>query len=279
MKKQFLTAAVLVLALGMTACSSKSSEETTPAATEVQAETTEEATEAETEEEAEEDYFYGYVTEVTDTTVTVQDDEGKTAVFDYSGAEFSDDRVLGVGDEVEITFLGQMAEDVTDATFIDIITSAAEEAEEAAAENEDQTVTGMIEKAEDGTMTLNCDGEVYTFDTSIAQKVTVNGIQAGVEAEVTYYGYLDEEEELPMATRIVTEDAYDTEEASEYTLTGTVVDVATDRIVLETADADQSLFTFGGSEGMFDGIEKGSTATVIYEGTLTGKVITALGVK
>lgn len=277
MKKQFLTAAVLVLALGMTACSSKSSEETTPAATEVQAETAKESTEA--EEELEEDYFYGYATEVTDTTVTVQDDEGTTAVFDYSGAEFSDDRVLGVGDEVEITFLGERAEDVTKATYIDIITSAAEEAEEAAAEDEDQVVTGMIEKAEDGTITVNCDGEVYTFDTSIAQQVTKGGIQAGVEAEVTYYGYLDEEEELPMATRIVTEDAYDTDEAGEYTLTGTVVEAASDGVVLETADADQSLFTFMGEEGMFDGVEKGATITVIYEGTLTGKVITALGVK
>lgn len=279
MKKQFLTAAVLVLALGMTACSSKSSEETTPAATEVQAETAKESTEAETGEELEEDYFYGYATEVTDTTVTVQDDEGKTAVFDYSGAEFSDDRVLGVGDEVEITFMGQMAEDVTEATYIDIITSAAEEAEEAASEDEDPVVTGMIEKAENGTITLNCDGEMYTFDTSIAQQVTANGIQAGVEAEVTYYGYLDEEEELPVATRIVTEDAYDTEEAGEYTLTGTVVEAASDGIVLETADADESLFTFMGEAGMFDGIEKGATVTVIYEGTLTGKVITALGVK
>ena len=94
-----------------------------------------ETTQAQTEEteEEEEDYFYGFVTEVTDTEVTIQDDEGETAVFDYSEADFSDDFPLSVGDEVEITFLGTRSEDVTTAVCVDLLTSAAEEAQESEA--------------------------------------------------------------------------------------------------------------------------------------------------
>ena len=82
-----------------------------------------------------------------------------------------------------------------------------------------------------------------------------------------------------MATRIVTEDAYDSEEAQEYTLTGTVIETGDGTIVVRTADKDQSIFTFVGKDGLFDGTAVGDTVTVIYEGTLTGKTITALGLK
>src|SRR5699024_10819251 len=102
MKKVAITAALLAMALAMTACSSGSAQnETTQEATEAAVQETTQAQTEETEEE-EEDYFYGFVTEVTDTEVTIQDDEGETAVFDYSEADFSDDFPLSVGDEVEI---------------------------------------------------------------------------------------------------------------------------------------------------------------------------------
>lgn len=284
MKKIAITAALLAMALGMTACSSGSDQsETTQEATEAAVQETTQAQTEETEETAEEDedYFYGFVTEVTDNQVTVQDEEGKTAVFDYSEADFSDDYPLTVGDEVEITFLGTMSEDVTKAVFVDLITSAAEEAQEEEAANEDPVITGIIEKIDGTTLSLKSDkdGNVYNFDTSIAQQVTLGGLQAGTEAEVTYYGDLEDEDYLPMATRIVTEDAYDSEDAQEYTLTGTVVEAGTDYVVLETADQDKSLFTFVGEAGMFDGVAPGDTATVIYEGTLTGKTVQALGLK
>ena len=142
-------------------------------------------------------------------------------------------------------------------------------------------LTGTIEKVEGTVLSLKSDEDdnVYKFDTSIAQQVSLGGIQAGTEAEITYYGDLEDEDYLPVATRIVTEDAYDSEDAQEYTLTGTVVEAGTDYVVLETADQDQSLFTFVGEAGMFDGVTAGDTATVIYEGTLTGKTVQAVGLK
>ena len=284
MKKMYVTAAMAAaMALMVTACSSGSTSQTettaSQAATEAAAQKTT-ATETQETQEEEEDFFYGVITEVQGQNLTI-DDNGEIATFDCSEAEYSDDYELVPGDEVEVTFYGTLSEDVTKAVYVEIIASAAQEAEEEALANADPVMTGTIEKVEGTTLDLKSDEDeaVYTFDTSIAQQVSLGGIQAGVEAEITYYGDLEDEEYLPMATRIVTEDAYDSEDAQEYTLTGTVVETGEDYIVLQTADQDQSVFTFVGEAGMFDGPAQGDTATVIYEGTLTGKTVTGLGLK
>ncbi|MBS6952507.1 MAG: DUF2611 domain-containing protein [Enterocloster asparagiformis] len=275
MKKHYLAIAVLALALGMTACSSKKAEETTAAQT-TAAETTAAAA---SESDQEEEYFYGYVKELTDKIVTVEDDEGKQAKFTYADAEFSDDKKLGVGDEVEVTYYGELSDGENQAVFIDIVTSAAEEAEEAAAAEEDPVANGTIEKVDGKTMTVKTEDGTYTFDTTIAQQVTKGGIKAGVEAEITYYGDPEDEEEPAMATRIVTEDASDSADADIYTLTGKVLQVNSNTVVLETSDKDKSIFTFVGEDGMFDGLAEGDTATVSYEGTLTGRTIVATGLQ
>ena len=292
MKKHYLAIAVLALALGMTACSSKKAEETTAAET-TAVQTTEAATEttaaettgqttaadAQSESEEDEDYFYGYVKEIKDKIVTVEDDAGKQVRFEISSAEFSNDEELGVGDEVEITFYGELKADVTKAVYVDIVTSAAKEAAEAAAAEEDPIVYGTIEKVDGGRLTLKTDEGIYTFDMSIAQQVTKGGINAGTEAEITYYGDLEDDEEPAMATRIVTEDAMDSADADIYMLTGKVVEVSENAVVLETADQNKSIFAFVGKKGMFDSLKEGDTATVIYEGTLTGRTIQAIGLQ
>ena len=281
MKKHYLAVAVLALALGMTACSSQKPAETTAAQTTAAAETTAaETTAAEATTEAEdEEYFYGYVKELKDNVVTMEDDEGATAKFDFSKAEFTDDKKLGVGDEVEITYTGELSTDVNKAIMVDIVTSAAEEAAEAAAAEEDQTVSGTIEKADNSSVTLKSDDGTYVFDATIAQKVTKGGIKAGVTADITYYGDLDDTEEPPMATRIVTEVAMDSADAEIYTLTGKVVEVSSSSVVLETADKDKSVFAFVGDDGMFDSLKEGDTATVSYVGTLTARAIVATGLQ
>ena len=162
---------------------------------------------------------------------------------------------------------------------MDFVTSAAAEAAEEAAAEEDDIVTGTIEKADDNTLTLTTDEGTYTFNTKIAQKVSKDGIKSGVQADVTYYGDLEDETDKPVATKIVTEDAMDSEDAKINTLSGKVAEVGADYVVIDTADPENTLFTFLGKEGMFDKLKVGDTATVIYEGTLTNKTITATGVK
>ena len=262
MKKQYLAITGLAVALGITACSSKPAETVAPATATTTAES------APAEEELEEKYFYGYVDSVTGDTVTITSDNGTTAKFDVSKAEVSGAEEIGVGDEIEILFLGDISSDTTEAKSVEIITSAAAEAEEKAAEEQDQAISGTIEAADDDTITLKTEDGTYTF----------NGIKAGVKAEVTYYGDLEDQEDKPVATRIVTEDAADSAEAKEYTLTGKVAEVNADFVVIDTKDPDNTLFTFSGS-GMFEGLAVGDTVTVIYEGTLTDRTIMAIGVK
>ena len=255
MKKQYLAVAFLAVALGITACSSKKADTESTTAQEV------ESTEATSDEEVEEDYYYGFVSLVEDNVITVSEDGGNTAKFDISDAEITGADEIGEGDEVEI------------------MTSAAEVAREEEADQEDLVVEGTIESADDSTITLKTEEGTYTLNALIAQKVTKDGIKAGAEAEVTYYGDLEDPDDAAVATRIVTADAKDTEEAKKKTLTGTVAEVEADHIVLDTADPENTLFSFVGTEGMFDGISVGDKVTVIYDGTLTDKTVAAQGVE
>lgn len=271
MKKTYLAITVLAVALGMTACSSKPVE-TTAATTSGGDESLIAG------EEVEENYFYGYVDSVEGDVVTITSGEETTAKFNISAAEISGAEKLGAGDEVEITFSGEMSADITEAKVVDILTSAAAEAEAEAAAEKDLSVKGTVESADENIVTLKTEEGTYTFNAKIAQNVTKNGIKSGVEAEVTYYGDLNDSEDKPVATRIVTKDAADLPEAKEYALTGKVAEVSADFLVIDTKDPDNTLFTFSG-KGIFDGLKVGDTATVVYEGTLTDRTIVAVGIK
>lgn len=273
MKKQYLAIAFLAVALGLTACSSKKADTETTTAQAV------ESTEAASSETIEEEYYYGYVSLVEDKIITVTDDEGNIAKFDVTDAQITGTDQIGEGDEVEVGYTGELSDDVTKSTSVDIMTSAAEEAREEETDDDDLIIEGTIESADDKTITLKTDAGSYTLNSIIAQKVTKDGIKAGAEAEVTYYGDLEDPDDQAVATRIITADAKDSDEAQKKTLTGTAAEVESDYIVLDTADPDNTLFSFVGEEGMFDGINVGDTVTVIYDGTLTDKMIAAQGVE
>ncbi len=274
MKKQYLAVAFLAVALGLTACSSKKADTETTA---VQA--AENTADTSSDEEADEEYYYGFVNLVEDNVITVADNEGNSAKFDITDAELTDADAVGEGDEVNVSYTGELSDDVTNATAVEVMTSAAEAAKEEEAEEEDLTVEGTIESADDKTITLKNEEGTYILNAIIAQKVTKDGIKAGVTAEVTYYGDLEDPDDPAVATRIVTEDAMDSDEAEKKTLTGTAAEVETDHIVLDTADPDNTFFSFVGTEGMFDGINTGDKVTVIYEGSLTEKMIPAQSVE
>ena len=265
--------AVMAAALGMTACSSQKTETeaataTTAASSAAETTTAEASSE---EEEAETESFYGIVKTVEDTVITVTDDAGTEAGFDVSGAELTGAEAIGEGDEVDVYYTGALGETPAKAVEVDIVISAAEEAEEEAAEEDDLTITGTIESTEDGSLVLKTEDGSYTLNTLIAQTVTKDGVKAGTEADITYYGDLEDEE--------VPADARDTEDAGIKTLTGTVAEAESNHVVLDTEDPENTFFSFVGEDGMFDGLKTGDTATVIYEGTLTAKTIKALGLK
>ena len=271
MKKIYLAAAVMALALGMTACSSKTEE--TAAQTEAAAQAS--SAEADTED-LEVEYFDGSVNVVEESVVTVADAEGTEHKFDISQAELLGADTVDVGDEVEVSYVaGSLSEDTTAALEIEVLVSAAEEEiEEPLA---DEVINGTIAEVGEGTLTLETDDGTYTFNTLIGQQVTEGGLNAGTAAEVTYYGDLEDTDDLPVITRIVTEDAMDSEDASIYTLTGTVAEAGEGYVVLDTADPSNTFFTFEGD--VFVGVQVGDTITVIYEGSLTAWTIPAVGVR
>ena len=156
MKKQYLAVAFLAVALGITACSSKKADTESTTAQEV------ESTEATSDEEVEEDYYYGFVSLVEDNVITVSEDGGNTAKFDISDAEITGADEIGEGDEVNVGFAGELSSDVTKATSVEIMTSAAEVAREEEADQEDLVVEGTIESADDSTITLKTEEGTYT---------------------------------------------------------------------------------------------------------------------
>ncbi len=275
MKRNYFIIAVMAAALGMTACSSQKTE-TTAAASETET-TTAEASAMEEEEETES--FYGIVKTAEDMIITVTDDSGAEAGFDVSEAELTGAETIGEGDEVDVYYTGELGEAPAKAVEVDIVISAAEEAQEEAAGEDDLTITGTIESTGDGSLVLKTEDGSYTLNTLIAQIVTKDGIKAGAEADITYYGDLEDEEAPAVAAKIVTADARDTEDAGIKTLTGTVAEAESNHVVLDTEDPENTFFSFVGEDGMFDGLKTGDTATVIYEGTLTAKTIKALGLK
>ena len=148
MKKIYLAAAVMALALGMTACSSTTEE--TAAQTEAAAQAS--SAEADTED-LEVEYFDGSVNVVEESVVTVADAEGTEHKFDISQAELLGADTVGVGDEVEVSYVaGSLSEDTTAALEIEVLVSAAEEEiEEPLA---DEVINGTIAEVGEGTLTL-----------------------------------------------------------------------------------------------------------------------------
>ena len=91
--------------------------------------------------------------------ITVSEDGGNTAKFDISDAEITGADEIGEGDEVNVGFAGELSSDVTKATSVEIMTSAAEVAREEEADQEDLVVEGTIESADDSTITLKTEEE------------------------------------------------------------------------------------------------------------------------
>ena len=67
----------------------------------------------------------------------------------------------GQGDEVEVAYAGELSSDVTKAESVDIVTSAAAEAEEEAEAEEDPIISGTIEEAGEDTPVSYTHLDVY----------------------------------------------------------------------------------------------------------------------
>lgn len=278
-RKYFLTmAAIMVIAMGATACSYGSKETTTAAAVEATAETEtskEETTAEETEAEKEEDYLDGTITAVDDTTMTIKSDEDAEVIFDITNATVNSNFPLGEGDEVSVLYYVDEAAKKQEAVEIDVNYSVAEENYEG-----DPIMTGIVENVGEDTITLKdaSDDQSYIFSTAIAQMVTgENKIAAGDEVQITYLGEAGDEEYPGLAVKVVTSDMYDSDEAKINTLSGVAASLGEGTLDLETADGN--IFNFVEAGADFSMTSEGDKVTIIYEGSLEEHEIKAVGME
>lgn len=271
MKKKLLATAILALAIGATACSSKKAEETTAATA---AETTTEvaATEAETTaeaEEVEEDYMSGLITGIEDSVLTIKNDEDETEKkYDISNAELTQEFPLSEGDWVDVTFPAETTEDPVPVIALEVLESVI-------GANTDPSAEGKVVDATMNTITIEVEGENYTLDTANAYVVAKDGITVDKNATVTYIGDLDDE---AMAVKVVMEDSYNTPEAEKFAFIGEVVQIGEEEsnIVLQSGVGD--FYTFVSDSIDFSQYQVGDTLQIEYTGTVTAKEIPAVNV-
>lgn len=282
MKNAYSIAAVLCLALGLTACSPKAEEtapvETTAAETssrqegteESKKETTEEETTTEAETEAERMIVTGRVEAIDKTVVTLNGQDGQRYQVDLKDAETKSDLEIGEGDEIQVTFVDSCKE-VKEPEAYTIISSVALEGDM------DPVIAGLIAEAGEGTITIETDsGSTYTFSTTIAQVVTGSGgIAAGGYVEITYLGTPDE----GVALRVITEEGSGKADATYNLLEGTLVSYTDSSITIQAANGSPFTFALDGYVDMEElGLGAGDDVEITYEGSLTQQNAVAIDV-
>ncbi len=280
MKRKYVLAMAMVLAMavGATACSSGSKDAETEAAvteavTTKAPETTAEETTTATEKE--EDYLDGTITAVDAASLTMKTLEGEEVTFDISNAKVNGEFPLGAGDEISVLYYVDDAAEKQEAIEVDVNYSVAEEDYDG-----DAVIVGKVENMGDNTITVkdSADDQSYTFSTEIAQMVTGSkGIVAGDEIQLTYLGEAGDEEYPGLAVKVVTSDMYDSDEAKINTLTGVAVSLGEGTLDLETPDGN--IFNFVEAGADFSMTSEGDKVTIIYEGSLGGHEIKAVGME
>lgn len=201
--------------------------------------------------------------------------EEEEVSFDISNAAVNSDFPLGEGDEVSVHFYVDEAAEKQEAIEVDVNYSAAEEDYEG-----DAVITGVVENMGDNTITVkdSTDDQSYTFSTEIAQMVTgTKGIVVGDEIQLTYLGDVGDEEYPGLAVKVVTADMYDSDEAKLNTLTGVAISLGEGTLDLETPDGN--IFNFVEAGADFSMTSEGDEVTIIYEGSLGGHQIKAVGME
>lgn len=279
MRKQYLILAAACLTIGITACGNSSTQSTT-AQTSAETEASQEASEgtertdetetegssaAEETEEAAEKTVTGRVDGIDGTVLSISGQNDIAYQIDIADAEAGGSLEVGQGDQIQIVFTDS-DEEVKTALSYDILTSAQLEGDQ------DPILSGVVADASMNTIAVEAEsGNTYHFSTAIAQMVTGDGgIVIGENVDVTYLGELPAGEEEGLALRVITEEASGDAEATYKTLTGSLVSLDEETLVLETDDGRQFTFAAAGVADPEDYAE-GAAITVTYHGSLTNE--------
>lgn len=294
--KKFLGIVFSLLALLTVLSACASSLDTTTQAEESQ---TDQGSSSEAEDETLYDYDEAYdvsgvITLIDQDMVTVRVDFGMDAegeiesgtemIFDIQNAETYDtEEYLMTGAGADVQFIDGDFE-VYPALAISVTMDVEQQAD---AEGRDPVMYGTVQFLDDNTVTIIDEtGIQRDFNVQLARIVSFESISAGDEIAVTYFGSVfdhadvvdDEIEDQgfnfsePLALKLVSMDALDSEEANENYLTGTVGAVYSDAIELETS---LYTFVFSATMSVLDGINEEDHVRVYYEPPFGGITVTA----
>ncbi|MDO5417137.1 MAG: hypothetical protein Q4F29_08060 [Lachnospiraceae bacterium] len=128
----------------------------------------------------------GVIQDATMNTVTIQAASGKTYQFSTMIAQtVTGDKGIAVGENVEITYLGELAEGDGGNTALRVIT----EEGSGDADATYKALTGSFVSGADGSVTIQAeDGSEFTF--ALGENVDVSDFEAGEAVEVIYEGSL-----------------------------------------------------------------------------------------
>lgn len=267
MKKLYLAAIIGCLAVFGTSCkkaeeqvpATVESEQTQPATTipESVPETTPEET---TTQAIVEKSLEGIVQKAEGSIIFLSADEEEYQI-DIKDAKTPGDLDIGQGDKVSITFQDVPGEKVKPGVYFDILATAA------ALENQDPTVYGEIQQADDHKLVLKAaDGTKHSFTLDIAQVVTgKDGLAPGESAEVTYLA--GAEPEAVTALRVITDSGSGNAEATYKALVGTVASADEESLAIKAANGETFRFAV---DGMVDASDfpEGEQVEVSYEGSI-----------
>lgn len=291
MKKITLIFALAVTAAALTACGGKKTESTqTEAAQEQSAEADAQSapsgnySEAKLPEEYEPEYYEGTITDYTGSYMTINGENGEM-MFDLNSVDMSDQTEPFVrGCSVEITYADAAENGTYPAAEISLLNDNEQLAQE---EDRDPVIYGKLQVMDVNELEIVDDaGRTVDFDNSISRTVSFSDLQAGDNVVVTYAGtvYKDAEEtddsedstgifdDVPVAIKIVAEDALKTEDAEANYIDGTVSGINGTDLTLSTELSD---FDFSADESMLSGVEEEKHVRVYYTGALSDIVITA----
>lgn len=285
MKKIALILA-LTGAFALTACGSKDTENVqTEAASKQQSGDSSEATGDYTSvslpEEYDEEVYSGTVTDYTGSFITVagESDEKK---FDLSSADVSEDQEDPIvrGCSVELTYADSADNGTYPASSLSLLNDNEQLAQE---ENRDPVIYGKLQVMDTNELEIIDDaGRTIDFDNSISRTVAFSDLKEGDNVVITYAGTIsksdDEEDEenigvfsnIPVAIKIVAEDAVKTEDAEANYIDGTVSGIDGNTITLSTELAD---FECNADESIVSDVQEETHIRVYYTGALSDIVL------
>ncbi len=293
MKKRTVLILFMAALCLLSACGS-SSETQTGTTEEAQAEADETETE-ETEEDLsgalggvvtddgeyiEEEYVEGKLSFRDGDEIGILTDDGSTVSFNIANVELlpEDEEYFVEGCYVEAAYLDAPgATQPYDATYVLVLMNLEEQA---SVENVNPVLYGTVGYIDiNDLIVIDSNGNEITFDNSISRTVTFSNVSVGSQVRVTYMGSIFEENQLPddededdtgsgtpVALKIVTEDAANSEAALADFIEGPVSSVGEDYV---TVDMSYRSFTFNAAADVLAGVEQEQNVRVYYEGALS----------